>query len=91
MIVYGKTPLFYFLVHLYLLHLLMLVIVLLQGYRGSELNFGPFNFGRAKGSGVELWLVYLIWVTVVILLYPLCKWYGAYKAKHTEKKWLRYL
>lgn len=90
--VYGKVPLFYFLIHLYILHFLMLIMVFLQGFTWSALIFGGFNFGRPKsGSGVSLWIVYLIWLSVVIVLYPLCKWYGLYKAEHKEKKWLKYL
>lgn len=88
---YGKVPLFYFLIHLYLIHILMFVMVFLQGFRWSDLLFG-FNFGRPKtGSGVELGAIYLIWLGVVVFLYPLCKWYGNYKASHNENKWLRYL
>ena len=90
-IVFGRTPLFYFVVHWYIIHPLMFVMVFLQGFKRSDLIFG-FNFGRPKtGSGVELWAIYLIWIGVVIMMYPLCKWYGKYKEKHTEKKWLRYL
>ncbi len=89
--VYGKVPLFYFLIHWYILHPIMFLIVFLQGYKSSDLLFG-FNLGRPKGiSGVNLLLTYLIWIGVVIMLYPLCKWYGKYKENHKEKKWLRYL
>jgi len=90
-IVYGKVPLFYFLIHWYILHPLMFLIVFLQGYQFSDLVFGV-NLGRPKGvSGVNLWYIYLIWIFVVMLLYPLCKWYGRYKETHREKQWLRYL
>ncbi|HKO79940.1 MAG TPA: heparan-alpha-glucosaminide N-acetyltransferase domain-containing protein [Chitinophagaceae bacterium] len=89
--VYGKTPLFYFILHWYVIHPLMFVIAFLQGFKSSDLVFGT-NLGRPKaGSGVELGLIYLIWISVIILFYPLCKWYGNYKIKHKEKKWLRYL
>jgi uncharacterized membrane protein len=89
--VYGKVPLFYFLVHFYLIHLLMFAMVYLQGFKTSELVFG-FDFGRPKeGSGVNLFTIYLIWIGVVIVLYPVCTWYGKYKAEHREKLWLRYL
>ncbi len=88
---YGKVPLFYFLIHWYILHPLMFLIVFFQGYKYSDLVFGV-NLGRPKGiSGVNLWYTYLIWVLVVIALYPICKWYGKYKESHKEKKWLRYL
>jgi uncharacterized membrane protein len=89
--VYGKVPLFYFLVHWYIIHPLMFLIVFLQGYKSSDLLFG-LNLGRPEGpSGVNLFYVYLIWIFVVIVLYPLCKWYGQYKEGHKEKQWLRYL
>ena len=89
--VYGKVPLFYFLIHWYILHPLMFLIVFLQGYKYSDLVFGV-NLGRPMGiSGVNLWYTYLIWALVVIALYPVCKWYGKYKESHREKKWLQYL
>ncbi len=51
--VYGKVPLFYFIIHLYLLHALMIVMVFLQGYHWKDLSFEPFQFGRPKEeSGV---------------------------------------
>ncbi len=89
--VYGKVPLFYFIFHWYILHPIMFAMIFLQGFKSSDLAFG-FNFGRSKeGSGVNLWVIYLIWISVVIMLYPLCKWYGKYKENHKGKKWLRYL
>jgi uncharacterized membrane protein len=91
LLVYGRTPLFYFIVHLYLIHTILLIVVLLQGYHPRDLQFGPFQFGRpAVGGGLPLWGVYAIWIGVVILMYPMCRWYGRYKASHPEKKLLRY-
>jgi uncharacterized membrane protein len=90
--VFGKVPLFYYLIHWYVVHLTMFVIVFAQGYKASDLVFGPFKFGRPDtGGGVSLPYVYLIWLTIVILMYPLCKWYGAYKEANKSKSWLRYL
>jgi len=90
--VFGKVPFFYYLVHLYLIHSLTLVIMFLQGFHLSDLSFAPFRFGRPQTeSGIELWLVFLVWLGVVALLYPFCKWYGNYKFTHREKGWLRYL
>jgi uncharacterized membrane protein len=89
--VYGRVPLFYFLVHWYIIHPFVLIMVLLEGYKTSDMVFGP-NFGRPKtGSGLPLWGVYLIWISLVIFMYPLCKWYGQYKANNRGKKWLRYI
>jgi uncharacterized membrane protein len=92
MTVYGKVPLFYYLIHWYILHSLMLILMLVQGFYWSDFNFEPFGFGRPKqGGGVGLLGVYLIWLVVVAALYPVCAWYGRYKAAHREKRWLRYL
>ena len=90
--VYGKTPLFYFIVHLYLIHSLMFLMLYLQGYSLNDLHFGAFSSGRPKtGSGVGLRMIYLIWLCVIAFLYPLCKWYGNYKATHKSNQLLRYL
>lgn len=90
--VYGKVPLFYFLVHFFLIHFILLAILFLQGFQGSQLDFASGTFGRPKelSSGLPLWAVYLIWMGVVVILYKPCRWYGNYKANHKEW-WLKYL
>jgi len=90
--VYGKVPLFYYLLHWYLVHSLMFVLMYYQGFAWKDLPFGPFQFGRpVNGSGVELPYVYLIWAFVIVILYPLCKWYSGYKSAHRDNQWLRYI
>jgi hypothetical protein len=71
----------------------MIAILFFQGFHWAEMDFASGNFGRPKGidSGVGLGAVYLIWVGVVVALYPICKWYGVYKMEHKERWWLRYL
>ena len=89
--IYGKVPLFYFVVHLYLIHLMMLAIVFVQGFSFQDFQFGILSNGRPKNSGVDLGQVYLIWIGILIVMFPLCKWYGKYKANHQGKSILRYL
>ena len=92
LLVYGRAPLFYFIVHIYLIHLLVFVVAFLQGFAPKDLQFGPFQFGRpATGFGLPLAGVYAVWLAVVVALYPLCRWYGRHKTTHPEKTWLRYL
>jgi uncharacterized membrane protein len=90
--VYGKVPLFYFLIHFFLIHILMLGLMFLQGFSWSQMDFASGTFGRPKEvqSGVELWVIYLIWIGVVIMLYKPCLWFGKYKSEH-KQWWLRYL
>ncbi len=89
--VYGAVPMFYYILHWYLVHLLMLIVAFLQGFTLSDIPDGPFTFGRPKRSGVSLELVYAVWFGLVVALYPFCRWYGRYKSAHPEKVWLRYV
>lgn len=93
-VVYGKVPLFYFIVHFYILHLVAIFVYLGRGHSLSEGMQGvpglPFKFAQ-PGEGVRLLVVYLIWLAIVVLMYPLCKWFSRYKSNHKEKKWLSYL
>ena len=90
--VYGKVPLFYYLIHWYLIHILAVGLAFAQGFRWADLPFGAFEFGRPHvGYGFALPGVYLVWLVVVAALYPLCRWYGRYKAAHREMWVLRYL
>ena len=90
--VYGRVPFFYFVIHLYLVHSLMIAIMFLQGFHWNDLSFDMFQYGRAgSGSGIRLTAVYLVWLAVVVFLFPLCKWFGNYKFTNKEKWWLRYL
>lgn len=87
---FGKVPLFYFIVHFYVIHIASIITAMASGYSMNDiLNGGPAN--PLKGFGFPLWIVYLIWITVVALMYPLCKWYAKYKFSHPEKWWLSYL
>lgn len=88
---YGKVPMFYYLLHWYLIHTLMFGMVFLQGFSWKDIPIGTFSFGRPPNSGVELGVVYMVWAGVVVALYPICRWYAQYKATHKEIKWLSYL
>lgn len=90
--VYGKVPLFFFVVHFYLVHIITLIMLFLQGFHWHQFAFAAGTFGRPKDleSGLSLGAIYLIWVGVVVALYPLCLWFGKYKAAH-RYWWLRYI
>jgi uncharacterized membrane protein len=90
--VYGKVPLFYFVAHFFLVHLIMLATMLFQGFHWPQLDFASGSFGRPKGlsSGLSLRYIYLIWICVVVVLYKPCQWFGKFKAEHTYW-WLKYM
>lgn len=84
--IYGKVPMFYYLCHLYLIHLGGVVMAYLQGFQPADFDHTP-----PADYGVNLGITYLVWIAVVLLLYPACKWYEGYKYARKENKWLSYL
>ncbi len=91
---YGRVAFFYYILHLYLIHILATCSYFLKGHSFSDLssNGTIFRFYFVvPGEGYNLGIVYAIWVIIVISLYPACKWYDAYKTLHREKWWLSYL
>jgi len=89
--VYGKVPLFYYILHWYTAHIIMYLLLFVQVFSFADFLYG-YNLGRPKAeNGVSLFGTYIVWILIVLALYPICKWYGAYKDEHKEKWWLRYL
>lgn len=90
--VYGRVPLFFYILHWYFIHISMFVMLIIQGIQWKDMPFGVMNFGRpASGVGIELPYIYVYWICLVTCLYPLCAWYGKYKAANRQIKWLKYL
>ena len=91
--VYGKVPLSYYVLHFFIIHSVSALLYLQRGHSFAEGATGlpgmPFKF-IAPGEGYSLGVVYLVWMAVVILMYPFCKWFGEYKRRHS-KWWLSYL
>jgi uncharacterized membrane protein len=91
--VYGRVPFFYYILHFFLLHLLSAVAYLLRGHTFSEGLIAHKDLQpqfTAPGEGYSLTVVYLVWLAVILMLYPLCKWFSNYKQKHKDW-WLSYL
>jgi uncharacterized membrane protein len=91
LLVFGRVPLFYFVVHFYLIHVLVIIVAATQGYNLTKISFGAFQFGPPPTAGsLPTWCIYPIWIAIVAVMYPLSRWYGRYKATHPEKTFLRY-
>lgn len=90
----GKVPLFFYVLHFYLIHLLAVAASYLRYgsvdglFRSPDL--GHFPFTAPPGWAAPLPAIYLLWVFVVIALYPLCRWYAGVKRRRKDW-WLSYL
>ena len=91
LIVYGKVPFFYYVVHLYVLHILVIVVFFISGYGvGDIITAGsPFLF-VPPAFGFSLPIVYVFWLAVVAILYRPCLWFHRYKLSHNHW-WLNYV
>lgn len=89
--VYGRVPMLYYILHFYLIHLIVVVVFFAQGFGTKDIvpEGVPFLF-KPNGLGFGLWGVYTVWAIVVITLYPICKKYNQYKSTHSHW-WLSYL
>jgi uncharacterized membrane protein len=92
-LVFGKVPFFFYIVHLYVVHALAILMLVYKGRSWDEyiLSAQAISSGSLSRFGLGLEAVYLIWILVIVLLYPLCRWYQKYKESHPSKWWLSYL
>ena len=93
-LVFGRVPLFYFLLHMPLLHLIALAVCYAR-YRDVHWMFesarvDQFPITRPPGWGYSLPMVYCVWIGVVVALYPACRWFGELKRRRADP-WLGYL
>jgi len=84
----GRAPLAFYIAHLYLIHTAAILLGVAQGFEARQFlthyRFFPEGFGVGLGG------VYLIWIAVVVILYPLCSWVAAVKARRKDW-WLSYV
>lgn len=87
-LVYGRVPFFYYVLHIPLIHALAVIVHWLTGLGAGGLhkNLGPVP----PDTGFGLPIVYLVWICVVVGLYPACRWFADLKRRRREA-WLSYL
>jgi hypothetical protein len=91
LVLFGRVPLFYYLCHLYLIHLLALLITSVAGQANEWIAFGADpGASRPEGYGFGLPVIHTMWVISIAILYAFCRQYVEYKRRHSYA-WLKYL
>jgi uncharacterized membrane protein len=95
LLVFGRVPLFFYVVHFYVIHLLAVVVSYLRygevagTFRSPDLAHFPMSVPPDWNVGLPL--IYLIWAGVVVALWPLCRWFAGVRRRHPTWGWLSYL
>ncbi|MEM7446063.1 MAG: hypothetical protein AAF414_22270, partial [Pseudomonadota bacterium] len=85
---YGRVPFFFYVIHLYVIHLCAIALGWALGFAVSDMFV--FFFYYPPDFGISLGVVYALWVAIVVALYPLCHWFAGVKARRKDW-WLSYL
>jgi uncharacterized membrane protein len=88
---FGRVPMFYYLLHIPLIHATALLVWRLRDGSAGEDRFATAPYvAMPPDQRWSLALLYLVFVLVVAALYPACRWYEGIKARHRHS-WLRYI
>jgi len=97
LIVFGRVPLFYFILHFYAIHATLVVMSWIRYGHGAFAfifqaipSMGGLREAYPADFGYPLWVTYAVWIGLVIALYPLCRWFAHIKATR-RNRWLSYL
>jgi len=88
LVVFGRVPFAYYVAHFYAVHAIAVAIGAAQGFDPRQ--FLTFVFFFPKGYGLGLGGVYVVWVLLVLALYPFCRWVNALKTRRSDW-WLSYV
>jgi uncharacterized membrane protein len=92
-LIVGKVPMFYYLSHIPLIHLLAVAVCYARYGQVHWMFESPtlrqFPITLPPGWGYSLPIVYLVWAVVVLTLYPLCRWFADLKRRRSDA-WLSY-
>ena len=88
LLVFGRVPLLFYVVHIFVIHLLAVTVAAVKGENLDWLFNEPF-FSKPVDYGYNLGIVYVVWIVVIACLYPVCGKYWQLKQNH--KALFRYL
>jgi uncharacterized membrane protein len=82
-LIFGRVPTFYYFLHIPLIHLMAIAVCHARygqvHWMFESTNLGQYPVTPPPGWGYSLPIVRMIWVLVVLALYPLCRWFAALK------------
>jgi uncharacterized membrane protein len=91
LLVYGRVPLFYYVLHLYLLNVMARLVAFSSHqpiFHGTVIaDFAQ----RPPGYGHGLPFIYAMWILGVGILYVPCRWFMELRSRHRDWTWLSYL
>jgi uncharacterized membrane protein len=90
LVTFGRVPLFFYVLHLYLIHLLAIAVAPLFHQPVDWLFHGAIFGDTPDNYGHGLPFVYLMWLIVIAILYFPCRWFAALKQRRKDW-WLSYL
>ncbi|HET8624713.1 MAG TPA: hypothetical protein VFM14_14205, partial [Gemmatimonadales bacterium] len=87
---FGRTPLFFWLLHVPLIHLIAVGLSVTR--YGAVVPWLVQNppVEPPPAYGYPLWVVYAVTLSVVVALYPVCRWFDELKRRR-RSAWLSYL
>jgi uncharacterized membrane protein len=88
LVMFGRVPFAFYVAHFFLIHTLSVVLGRLQGFSFRQMTT-VFLF-YPSGYGVSLIGVYAVWMLVIAILYPFCRWVAGVKSQRRDW-WLSYL
>lgn len=90
---FGRVPLFFYIAHLYMIHALAMAFLAYSGrdWHGYIFSAQGIRSAALIDFGLDIGGVYLVWLIIVLLMYPPCKWYQIYKENNPSKWPLSYL
>jgi uncharacterized membrane protein len=93
LVVFGRVPMFFYILHIYLIHALAVIAAAISGYKWSDMVLtGWVSMNeQLKGYGYSLAFVYVLWIIIIVAVYPLCRQYDNYKRANRTKWWLSYI
>jgi uncharacterized membrane protein len=90
LLTFGRVPMFFYVLHLYLIHWLAILIAVLWHQPVRWLFHGAIFGDTPSGYGHNLFFTYVVWAGVVVTLYFPCHWFMKLKQRRAEW-WLSYL